>query len=556
MEIIIKSLLRMSLYGSIAILAILLLRILLKSFPKKVTISLWIVAAIRLLCPLNYASKLSVLNLIQKGKTAAVTDPVISEASGNIERYNQISNSVKEYLKTLQQPGSDAYQTMSREGVSINISEVLFLIWLAGALCGIIYLIIKTVKLVNIMKKSGRTKKSEYFETNLIDEPFVVGVVKPSIWLPTGINESEKEYILLHESIHIRNYDNILKLLGMGIVLIHWFNPMVWIAYRLFSTDLEMRCDEEVVRIMGEDIKKSYCTSIVCRAMEQKRFGIIAKSSFTQKSLGGMEVKMRIKNILGTKVKSKILAVSLSVIAIGGIIFVSSTAVNANKNTDKDETVKSVVADEITPESTEAATEAETEVVETEMADVEMTEAVAAEEDSAETESVSDKDLPLADEPSTDEDLLNHGNENYTFPDDTVKADDGSLYSYSFDYTEYPELVNAIAPYVEQGYEVFDEPVEFLDEENNLQIGKELYRVNFGIFEEGVRYYVGSAALKSESYSKEYFNDGDFNGTIYEQEIVMDDGFKIYRSYNPETNVMIDITFMEGKYASGMEETE
>ena len=558
MEIFIRSLLKMSLYGSIAIVAILLLRFIFRRFPKRITILFWIVAAVRLVCPMNFTSHFSLMNFVRTEN--AIHEEKLVETSADTAKYLQVRKLVQEYLKTMDEPVNNTAKSAVTDANAFSAENILFMVWAIGVALCLGYLVYKAIKLFSAMKKADKDIKNNYFESNLSDEPFVVGVIKPSIWIPAGISESEKKYILLHENIHIRNNDNLIKLLGMVIALIHWFNPLIWIAYRLMISDLEMRCDEEVVRILGDDIKKNYCTSIVCRAMNQRRCGILAGSSFARKSLGGMEVKMRIKNLLNTKVKSKVLAVSLSVVAIGGIILVSSASANAKKNNAED-----VVAEEVTPEENEDATEAltieTTEMIpEVEEAETKESPEGAEAEPEAEEETVPEeatsegRGLPLADTPSTDEELINHGYENYTFPEDTVFSDEGVPFSNSYDYRQYADLAEAVEPYVREGYKVFNEPTEFLDEDGNIQTGKELYTVYFGDFVEGVKYYSGSAAFKSLNYCKEYFDDEDFNGTTYEREIILDDGFRIYRSYNPETNVMIEITFMEGKYASGSNE--
>jgi len=93
--------------------------------------------------------------------------------------------------------------------------------------------------------------------------PFVFGLINPRIYLPAGLDATERRYILLHEQIHIRRKDYIIKILAFLILSIHWFNPLVWIAFRLMSKDMELSCDERVLKEMDENIKKPYAASLL-----------------------------------------------------------------------------------------------------------------------------------------------------------------------------------------------------------------------------------------------------------------------------------------------------
>lgn len=558
MNILIKSIFSMSMYGSIAILAVLIFRFLFRRLPKKITVLLWLVAALRLVCPLNFKSSFSFFNLkIFKAKESfeEVSAMAPSTTSSHIDK------KTLEYARYIMDNYGKADHSAEVVKESLSIDNVMFFIWAIGVMIIVSVMIIRAVRIILMLKGGRKTEGKNYYETNLIDTPFVVGVVKPRIWLPFGIESSERDYILLHETIHILKHDNIMKLLGMGITCIHWFNPLVWLAYRLFCSDLEMRCDEEVIRLMGDDIKKSYCTSIVCRAMKQKRFGILPESSFTRKTLGGMEVKMRINNLINKKQAPKVVAIGLSLLAVGAVAAFSSSALASEKNDTATVKAEEVTTEEATIEGAaiEGATIEGATIEETTPDADTSTEQVDVKEEKVDLvpeKAPEEAELPLADTPSQDEEAINHGYENYIIPEGSTLSDEGMVYTDMNLSEDCAILMNAIQPYLSEGFVLNEEPQGFIDEEGNEKEGYELYTVFFNNFVEGEHYYCGMASLKSENYTKDFFDEADLKNGVYEKEITIVEGLREYRSYNPETNVFICITYMEGDYAVGDDPSE
>ena len=134
------------------------------------------------------------------------------------------------------------------------------------------------------------------YEAKNLKTPFVLGLIRPKIYLPVGLNvKEEQDYILLHEQTHIHRKDHIIKILAFLILSIHWFNPLVWIAFMLMSTDMELSCDERVLKEMNEDIKKPYANSLLSLAAGRH---IINGSPL---AFGEGNVKGRIKNVLNYK---------------------------------------------------------------------------------------------------------------------------------------------------------------------------------------------------------------------------------------------------------------
>ena len=125
--------------------------------------------------------------------------------------------------------------------------------------------------------------------------PFVLGLIRPKIYLPAGLNDDERDYILLHEQIHIRRKDHIIKMLAFFVLCIHWFNPLVWVAYLIMSIDMELSCDERVLKDMNEEIKKPYANSLLSLATGRH---ILNGSPI---AFGEGNVKRRIINVLNYK---------------------------------------------------------------------------------------------------------------------------------------------------------------------------------------------------------------------------------------------------------------
>jgi len=111
--------------------------------------------------------------------------------------------------------------------------------------------------------KSALHIEKSIFESSSISSPFVLGIFRPKIYLPAGLQDSDRTYILRHEQIHIRRGDYAVKIILFAITCVHWFNPLVWLAFGLMSRDMEMSCDEKVVRDLGYDIRKNYSASLL-----------------------------------------------------------------------------------------------------------------------------------------------------------------------------------------------------------------------------------------------------------------------------------------------------
>lgn len=276
--------LNMSITASFAALIVIFVRILLRKSPKIFSYALWAVVWFRLICPVSFESALSLLpakNQIPRNITG-LTNPngFTSDMAGGA------INQALEPALTATNLASSA----NPMGVVVKIAAAVWLIGVAVILC---YSVISYLKLKSSIS-TATFCKDNIFETDRIQTPFVLGVFQPRIFIPTGLEQKELDYILKHEQTHIRRKDHIIKPVAFFVTALHWFNPVVWICYFLMSKDMEMSCDEEVIRQSKEDIRESYARLLLSLSMKQS--GILAPLAF-----GESNVKGRIKNILNYK---------------------------------------------------------------------------------------------------------------------------------------------------------------------------------------------------------------------------------------------------------------
>jgi Antirepressor regulating drug resistance, predicted signal transduction N-terminal membrane component len=275
----------MSYTAGYVILFVIGIRLLLKKAPKLFSYILWSVVLLRLLCPFSLNSVWSLL------PANSVTAPITSlQPMGILEvRGGITSDTGKPSLPAV--PVKNAGKSSDSLQVWISISEV---IWLLGIAVLIIHSSISLVrlrkKLVGAVKHHGNI----YF-TDHINEPFVMGLIHPRIYLPSTLSEHELEYIILHEQTHIRRHDHITKVLAFTALAIHWFNPLVWAAFFLFGNDMEMSCDESVMKQMDTDIRREYSTSLLEFASGRK---MISGAPLT---FSEGDIKSRIKNVMSYK---------------------------------------------------------------------------------------------------------------------------------------------------------------------------------------------------------------------------------------------------------------
>lgn len=292
MDRIFLNIINMSLTGSIAILCVLLARQLLRRSPKMFSYMLWAVVGFRLLCPISFSAHVSLFGIlrepvVEQGQMiyfSADTQKAIGAGGENgLEEGNR-----QEALLRGPIPGEG-----DTEGMGVLPEQLVRIgarIWLTGAL------ILAASSIFSIFRLKRRLQDAVCEGGNIyrtrVQTPFVMGLFRPRIYLPDRMTEEERNYILLHEQIHIRRRDHIIKLIGFAVLCLHWFNPLVWLAFCLCGRDMEMSCDEAVLGRTGGSVKKAYSSSLLYLASGRRRI------SGMPLAFGEGDTGSRIKNVL------------------------------------------------------------------------------------------------------------------------------------------------------------------------------------------------------------------------------------------------------------------
>ena len=351
MEEILRQLLEMSLYGSIAIVCVLILRLLFRNVPKKITILLWVIVAVRLLCPINIGSRFGLMNLFENREYPSIASYEAADASSSEEVIPAEDPGIEEKIEaadtelTDNAPSEDTPSAVRVYKIP-DPYTVLLIVWSTGVVIFFTALIINAAKL-KIRLRHASPEEDGTYGTDGIRSAFVSGILRPHIYIPAATEVGDREYILLHEKTHIRYHDQITKMICLAALGIHWFNPLVWAAYILFSRDLEMRVDETVIEILGEDHKKEYCRALVSNAQMPLMYKVTG-TAFAGRSFGGTEVKMRIKNLVIHKKTSLMTTAGVLAAAIG-ITMVSSACApqDEQKTVPSEDTVATAASEEI-----------------------------------------------------------------------------------------------------------------------------------------------------------------------------------------------------------------
>lgn len=256
-----ESILRASFYGSIVIAVVLVLRLVLKKAPKAAVCLLWALALVRLLCPFTIESSLSLQPSLE---------PAVQAQAGSINTPS--TNPINPTPNVPAIPNDnelpdDVVIQITNDAVTdgnhkvIDYGAIAAWVWLAGVVLMAAYGIISCTQLHRRLR--GSIPMDGYQENSAIDTAFILGFLKPIIYLPVGLTEACRSHVLAHERAHIARKDHQFKLLAFIALAIHWFNPLVWIGYVLLCRDMEMACDQKVVKSMDVEARKRYSAALL-----------------------------------------------------------------------------------------------------------------------------------------------------------------------------------------------------------------------------------------------------------------------------------------------------
>lgn len=303
------TILHMSLTASYCIAVVIVLRLFLKRWPKIFSYLLWSVVLFRLLCPFSLSSSYSLLRV----NTDLFSGDSIHEWSQ--EDAEGVQNAVNG--EALWENGENAANMLSTQGVEAEDVSGIWLqkaasigswVWFAGMLGLVFYSIGSVVRLRRSLADTVRIEEGLY-EMEGIATPFVLGISRPKIYLPAHLQEKERQYVIAHEKVHIARKDHLVKIISYAAVCIHWFNPLVWLAFVLMEADMEMSCDEAVLKKLGVGVKKEYSRSLLALSTGK------TKCQGSPLAFGEGQVKGRVRNILAYR-KRTVLAIVLTAIVL------------------------------------------------------------------------------------------------------------------------------------------------------------------------------------------------------------------------------------------------
>ncbi|MDE7311021.1 MAG: M56 family metallopeptidase [Eubacterium sp.] len=341
--------LNMSLTGSAVILAVLLLRLLLKKAPRIFSYCLWGAVLFRLLCPVSFTaafSPFSILNApaasdgrlqyipqdilrMQPDRQAFFTDAPSGKTAGNsTAKDSSLQRNGKTAKNSIANAKTSTASRLLRILQSQKTAKAAAFVWICGTAVLLLYNLINSIKLKQRLKGAVWQKENIYL-TQHIPTPFVIGIFLPKIYLPAQLRPDETAYVLLHEQIHIKRKDHITRLLSCLALCVHWFNPLVWAAFFLSGRDMEMSCDEAVLRRMGSTVKKKYSSSLLSIAAGANAAGLNGGLL----TFGKGDTKSRIKHILHYKKPASILMKSAALVCVAAVIILLANPDTGAKNT-------------------------------------------------------------------------------------------------------------------------------------------------------------------------------------------------------------------------------
>ena len=302
-------LLNLSISASWLVLAVLVLRLVSKRSPKWMNVLLWGIVALRLVLPFSIESALSLIPSAETVSPAAVQfAPAPTITSGVSVIDNAVNSSLSEHFA--------AVPTASVNPLYVW-TEIAGWVWLIGLGAMLLYALVSYLRLRRRVSVSLPIQDHIYL-CDAISSPFILGVVKPHIYLPSGLDEVQRQNVLSHERAHLTRRDHWWKPLGFALLAVYWFNPVLWLAYTLLCRDIELACDERVIRTMDESAVKTYSTVLLACSMPRKAV-ITCPLAF-----GEVGVKERVRNALHYKKPAFwVVAASVAVCVVVAVCFLT-----------------------------------------------------------------------------------------------------------------------------------------------------------------------------------------------------------------------------------------
>ncbi|MBQ3081803.1 MAG: hypothetical protein IJC49_05055 [Clostridia bacterium] len=317
MEAVFIKLFNMSITATWIALAVILIRLLFKKAPKHFRVFMWGLVGLRLLIPFSIES---VLSLIPSAET--VPPDIIYSDKPYIQSGIPIINSTFNPIisESLAPATGDSVNPMQVVGaVAANI-------WIFGMTLMALYAVISYMRIRLKVKEAARVD-GIIWECDNIDTPFILGIVRPRIYLPSSLTAEDREYVIAHERAHLKRRDHFWKPLGFLLLTVYWFNPVLWAAYVLLCKDIELATDEKVIKALGEEIKKPYSEALINCSVPRKAI------SACPVAFGESSIKERVKAVLNYKKASFWIIIIAVISCVGlGVLFLTNPVTDDGKN--------------------------------------------------------------------------------------------------------------------------------------------------------------------------------------------------------------------------------
>ena len=301
MQNVFLELVKLSLIGSLFAAAVMLVRLVFRKAPKWLFCVLWGVVALRLICPISIESNVSLVP--DRLATGQIITNVGNEYIGDVDIIYESNAGYNNAIEAGRQPiySNDGYYVVTEKDsleapktVGQTVYPVLSWIWVAGMILMLAYTAVSYLLLRKKMEEATQLRDN-IWQCEQVDSPFVLGFIKPRIYLPYAITDSDMANVIAHEQAHIQRKDHWWKPIGFLLLSIHWFNPVLWLAYVLLCRDIEAACDEKVIKHMEKDEMRAYSTALLHCSVHRRRIAACPLA------FGETGVKERIKRVMNYK---------------------------------------------------------------------------------------------------------------------------------------------------------------------------------------------------------------------------------------------------------------
>ena len=302
--------LNLGITASYVMAAVMLLRLIFrKKAPKKLICALWLLVGLRLVCPFSLESVLSLIPSAETVPPEIVSSPSPQISSG-FAAFNSVVNPV---LSETFAPTPD--QSVNPMQI---LTEVGAWVWIVGVLAVCLYGLISYVRLKRKMSDAVLLS-GNIFQSEKVESPFILGFHRPRIYLPFTLSDANRENVIAHETAHIRRKDHIIKPIAFLLLAVYWFNPLVWVSYVLLCRDIELACDEKVIKDLSEDSRKEYAKSLLDCTVKRKSIAACPLA------FGEVGVKTRIKGVMHYKKPAFwVIIITVAAIIVTSVCFLTN----------------------------------------------------------------------------------------------------------------------------------------------------------------------------------------------------------------------------------------